>query len=117
MSTTDEPAGEPLAWLATKLWNARETWVSPADIVRELSAAPAPVAWVEGNRTAALLDELALAWIAMTETEPDKSRRETLRECADGLEMLADMVRRIPAAPALGLLASIDAANKEGGAP
>lgn len=43
-----------------------------------------------------LIDELAGNWEVMAEMESDSKpgRRETLRECADGLRMLADMIRR-----------------------
>lgn len=44
----------------------------------------------------ALLEELAGTWEVMAEMEQDSkpARRETLRECADALRMLADMVRK-----------------------
>jgi len=42
-----------------------------------------------------ILDELAGTWEVMAEMEPDAKlgRRETLRECADAIRMLADMSR------------------------
>ena len=48
------------------------------------------------ERAAALLDELAGTWEVMAEMETGSSqgRRETLRECADGLHMLADLLRK-----------------------
>lgn len=48
------------------------------------------------NRMTALLDELAGTWEVMAEMEQasKEGRRETLRECADGLRMLAEIVRK-----------------------
>ena len=47
-------------------------------------------------RMTALLDELAGTWEVMAELEQESKpgRRETLRECADGVRMLADIIRR-----------------------
>ena len=44
----------------------------------------------------AMLDELAGTWEVMAEMEQESKpgRRETLRECADALRMLADMSRK-----------------------
>ena len=44
----------------------------------------------------AMLDELAGTWEVMAEMEQNSKpgRRETLRECADALRMLADMSRK-----------------------
>lgn len=69
-------------------------------------------------RLSVLLDELASTWAVMAEMEKDAKpgRRETLRECADGVRMLADIIKRATAVssprPALvtalrGLLASL----------
>jgi len=46
--------------------------------------------------TNAILDELAGTWEVMAEMEQGAKpgRSETLRECADGLRMLADMSRK-----------------------
>lgn len=48
------------------------------------------------ERMTALLDELAGTWEVMAEMEQasKEGRRETLRECSDGLRMLADIVRK-----------------------
>ena len=48
------------------------------------------------ERMTALLDELAGTWEVMAELEQasKEGRRETLRECADGLRTLADIVRK-----------------------
>jgi hypothetical protein len=50
-------------------------------------------------RLSVLLDELAGTWEVMAEMEKDSKpgRRETLRECADGVRMLADIIRRATA--------------------
>ncbi len=47
-------------------------------------------------KTASLLEELAGNWEVMAEMENDSKpgRRETLRECVDGLRMLAEIVQR-----------------------
>lgn len=46
------------------------------------------------ERMAALFEELAGNWEVMAEMEPGSKpgRRETLRECADGVRMVAEMV-------------------------
>ena len=46
--------------------------------------------------SAAILDELAGTWEVMAEMEDNSKpgRRETLRECADGIRMVADMTRK-----------------------
>ena len=41
-SKSTSPAQEPVVWLATRLWNARDLWTCPADIERMLAATPAP---------------------------------------------------------------------------
>lgn len=48
------------------------------------------------ERMTALLDELAGTWEVMAEMEQasKEGRRETLRECSDGLRMLAEIVRK-----------------------
>ena len=53
------------------------------------------------ERMTALLGELAGNWEIMADMEKPSTaeRRQTLRECADGLRMLADIIRR--AAPVL----------------
>ena len=60
-------------------------------------------------RYIALLDELAGNWEVMAEMEAasQAGRRETLRECADGLRMLADIIGRaaLSAQPVAGAVA------------
>ena len=50
-------------------------------------------------RAAPMLNELAGTWEVMAEMESDSKpgRRETLRECADGLRMLAEMLAKAEA--------------------
>ncbi len=51
-------------------------------------------------KAAALLEELAGNWEVMAEMEPDSKpgRRETLRECVDGLRMLSELLVKAEAA-------------------
>jgi len=50
-------------------------------------------------KTAPLLEELAGTWEVMAEMEKDSNpvRRETLRECVDGMRMLAELIQRAEA--------------------
>lgn len=50
-------------------------------------------------KSAALLEELAGTWEVMADMETDSKpgRRETLRECVDGLRMLAELIDKAEA--------------------
>lgn len=50
-------------------------------------------------KTATLLAELASTWEVMAEmeTESKPGRRETLRECVDGLRMLGELIQKAEA--------------------